>query len=118
MDFNEEGKKFIDKWLEKQSFRNRWIQRISNYKFDIEKLIEFDKRKSDILYKKGIDGQSNLIWLIYYALKSLSLPLEEYDYRIFTVDDYGMFTVDGFIYNGYKFEVISGRGRFVIIEKN
>ncbi len=119
---SEEGKQSIEKFAlkiqkkkenlikgGKLKIKNFYLKKEDMFEYYIDCLLEFDDKVSDKLYKKYIDGQSNIIWLVFRALKEFGTPFKD--------TDFGMFTSDGYFLKGFKFEVISGQGSFVKIER-
>lgn len=117
-----EGELFLQQFAEEMKkedeFNKRWTEKTvhllqSKSNGDLEVLfnsfLAHNKKQSDILWKRGIDGDSVLSNFIFEAFEELG---EDYD-----VED-RMFTAAAYQYRGYIAELIVGQGSFVKVYKS
>lgn len=114
---SEEGKKSIEKFAQKlekeDTFNKRWINKFKVHlqaKDDLELAILFEnfltheEKRRDILYGKGIDGQTSLYDPLLTVFSELGYDAPE--------NAFGMFTSAVYDWRGFRLELYCGQGCF------
>lgn len=115
----ESMKRFSEGLKKEEEFNNRWNNKFTEFlsnKSDSEldvlynKYIKHAEKIRTILYKRCIDGESEMNNYILESIKTLGNECSE--------DNFGMFTTCMYEWKGYIGEMYCGQGCFISIRKN